>query len=651
MKNDNPFTILGINAQTSKQDIVDIIEEKRLELDDDVIKYCKDIVLNPKKRLYFEIVDLFERSCEKITSDFLTRKINIDGALIAVGDAFVFESNYNKILNSIKRNREISGFSLSIENSDLKIELKKYYDYLVEKISNIKTNEIKEKILNNSEDPFIILGINTLTSRQDVIKIIEEKRLELGNEITDYCKNIVLDPKKRLYFEIVDLFKNDAHLRNIASVLLSNSIDIVGSLNIIDIVFNVEKNNKKILNLINRNRKNADFYLVDDFSVLRTELNKYRDCLVKKILNNIELLSLETQLKIIYRIMDKLATAPFIISMIENYYNGDIQKTIKEKQDKILNLVKDMTTLEPKIKQIDNLIIMLRNFGYILYPLRLLNQLKNIDEENSKKIMDIIRKFSFDIYHKHENIRFSRRLLIELQNIFKELNDIDDIIKNDMESLQLHEQYKLRKRGLLSGQRDDNVDVNVESFYVPLFKYVSDNWINKKQLIITKKMIKYNNNVIKIENVIGIRYGIISSKRNKCFVSYKTNNGKSKKIFFNDEKIMWDCSWFLFMTVGGNIIKNIKSDISVCSKYFLECVRDNGMLFYPKNIIFHTKRKRILKKWKDICMVIDNKYLILKSIRCKDIRISFTGDWNTYILRSLIHSIKEKNAIKITDLE
>ena len=73
---ENPFCILGCSVRDSRQTISNLIDEKSLELDEEVIPNFKNTLLNPRTRVSTEIAWLPSVDQNALVNYLLSLKIN-----------------------------------------------------------------------------------------------------------------------------------------------------------------------------------------------------------------------------------------------------------------------------------------------------------------------------------------------------------------------------------------------------------------------------------------------------------------------------------------------------------------------------------------------------------------------------------------------
>lgn len=326
------------------------------------------------------------------------------------------------------------------------------------------------------QNPFALLGVTTRDGRRRIVDLAEEKSLELDHDACQKARSDLTSPRTRLSAEIAWLpGVSPRKAAQLVSTLHCDPISIreesglptLAHLNLLAAAFEAvddsysayevaefiqemaylvdELSAEQVLRDINEDRSVSGFPEVKGIDQVETELSErkryYRNA-IKDALNRLPPASL---VEAMFVAVDCVTfggedNAPELIDDLVDSYavetQGFLQKEAENAQ-KLITAARDSAKSgESVVKPIvDKLEAVARNWEKVAQPIQLSAKSRGIDHELSYEIAYSIRSLAIDLFNEHDMLTQSQRLTELIQEIFAELPEVADRVKQDTEAL------------------------------------------------------------------------------------------------------------------------------------------------------------------------------------------------------------------------
>lgn len=326
-----------------------------------------------------------------------------------------------------------------------------------------------------SENPFYILGVSTSDTREKIIEQADTKSLEIDSSICTKAKSALTHPKNRLFAEltwlagvsphhagdIIDKIKNDpvslsevlkdmeplSKCNIIAfAITVNNYKDLDIWINFLCFTFN-QININNIFNLINGNRKLANFTTISNPATVEDEFNNYKKFITSTVIKALD--KIEKPEVILANVLNNITTSvtmqiPEIISGIVSAYHIEIKKyleEIDEEMQKIIqNMINHIRQVPAKDVNIHSKIIriqyLLRFWSDIMMPIQINNVANGIEDDESAQMFQKIRQLALFLSNNHLMHKPAYDLINVLQKIFQKYLKFNELLIKDKETLQ-----------------------------------------------------------------------------------------------------------------------------------------------------------------------------------------------------------------------
>jgi hypothetical protein len=338
-----------------------------------------------------------------------------------------------------------------------------------------------------NKNPFYILEVTTRDKRQKIVEMAEEKSLEIDEEVCQTAQSVLIIPSKRLNAEI-DWFPgvSPSRVKKILSKLNSGNIEEIEQYGLppiakVNILLEVLQNEsikfsksslKNIINEIvdafdsidietvvrdiNEDRDIAGFPNIENYDLVESFLDEKRRTIVKSILARLDKLDTSDLIELMTEVVEDATDngekqASQLIDDLVDDYKLHTHDFLEEEAEKILqaiNVIKKQAsegeqTLQPIVKK---LLFGIKKWDDVAQPIQLNSKSRGIDDQISQKLAYALRGLAIDLYNNYNMMNISKKIFLTLLQLFRELPDIEDLVQEDIQTLQ---ELEARKKKLV----------------------------------------------------------------------------------------------------------------------------------------------------------------------------------------------------------
>lgn len=338
----------------------------------------------------------------------------------------------------------------------------------------------RPRTLHNSalqQNPFALLGVTIRDDRRKIVELAEEKSLILDHEICQKALSDLTSPRTRLGAEMSWLpgvspgktelllaalqsdpisVRKEAGLPTLAQLNLlasafealddSYSPEYVSSF-IQDIAFLMEElSAEQILRDLNEDRSVSGFPEVRSIDQVEAELlerKRYYCSAIKDALNKISPEALVSTMTIA---VDRATSsgkkhAPELIDELVDSYSSEAHAFLQKEAENIKKLIDAIkaaassgeVATAPLVEQLESVA---RNWDKVAQPIQLSAKARGIDHGPSTEIAFSIRSLVIELFSKHDLLAQSQRLTKLIKELFAELPEFTDLVREDAITLE-----------------------------------------------------------------------------------------------------------------------------------------------------------------------------------------------------------------------
>ncbi len=326
------------------------------------------------------------------------------------------------------------------------------------------------------QSPFAVLGVTTRDDRRRIVEVAEEKSLELDHEVCQKARSDLTNPRSRLSSEmawlpgisprkasqLVESLLQDpmaireesglptlAHLNLLAAAFESvdggHDADDLAEFIMETAYLAEELIPEDILRDINEDRAVSGFPEVRALDQIEDELTERKRNYHGAIKDALDRMPQMTLIQVMTETVDGVTSggkdhAPGLIHDLVDSYEvktlGILQKTA-ENVHELIKVAREHTgsgeaAVKPYVDKID---AVARNWYKIAKPIQLSSKARGIDHEASRDLAVEIRILAIDLFNKHGMLAQSQRLTGLIQELFSEVPEIADLVKEDADAL------------------------------------------------------------------------------------------------------------------------------------------------------------------------------------------------------------------------
>jgi hypothetical protein len=338
----------------------------------------------------------------------------------------------------------------------------------------------RPRTLHNSalqQNPFALLGVTIRDDRRKIIELAEEKSLILDDEACQKALSDLTSPRTRLGAEMSWLpgvsprkaeillaalqsdpisVRNEAGLPTLAQLNLlgsafealddSYSTEYVSSF-IQDIAFLMEElSAEQILRDLNEDRSVSGFpevRSIDQVEAALLERKRYYCSAIRDALNKT---SPEALVITMTTAVDRATSggknlAPELIDELVDSYSSEAHAFLEMEAQNIKKLIDAIgaaaSSGEVAIAQlVERLESVARNWDKVAQPIQLSAKARGIDHGPSNEIAFSIRNLAIDLFNKHDLLAQSQRLTNVIKELFAELPEFNERVRQDAGALE-----------------------------------------------------------------------------------------------------------------------------------------------------------------------------------------------------------------------
>jgi hypothetical protein len=335
------------------------------------------------------------------------------------------------------------------------------------------------------QTPFAILGVTTRDDRRRIVEIAEEKSLELDHDVCQKARSDLTNPRTRLSAEIAwlpgvsprkasQLVENLLHdpmavreesgLPTLAHLnLLAAAFEAVDSEHdaedlasfIQEVAYLVDEiDPEDVLRDINEDRAVSGFPEVRALDQIEAELAERKRYCRSAIKDALDRLPPTTLVQVMTDTVEGVTLggedhAPELIDDLVDSYEVETQGFLQKEAENVHKLIKaardSANSGEAAVKPyVDKLDAVARNWDKVAQPIQLSAKARGIDHEASRDLAYEIRSLAIDLFNTHDMLTQSQRLTGLLQELFAELPEVSERVKQDADALAdiFHERKK-----------------------------------------------------------------------------------------------------------------------------------------------------------------------------------------------------------------
>jgi hypothetical protein len=326
-----------------------------------------------------------------------------------------------------------------------------------------------------TENPFFILGVSTSDTREKIIEQADARSLEIDASICTQAKSTLTHPKNRLFAEvtwlagvsphhakeIIEKIKHDPVSLSVVmkdmeplskcnlmafAISVNNYKDLDVWINFLCFTFN-QININSIFNLINGNRKLANFSAISNPATVEDEFNNYKKFISGTIIKALD--KVEKPEVILTNVLNHITSSvtmniPEIVSDFVSDYHLEIKKYLEaidgEIQKIMQSIILHLREVPSKDVNINSKILkiqyLLKFWSEIVMPIQINNVSNGIEEDDSIQMFQKIRQLALYLSNNNLLHKPAYDLIDVLQKIFQKYQKFNELLLKDKEALQ-----------------------------------------------------------------------------------------------------------------------------------------------------------------------------------------------------------------------
>lgn len=445
-----------------------------------------------------------------------------------------------------------------------------------------------------------------------------------------------------------------------------------------------EIDQEQLLEIINSTRKLSAISTISSISILKEELDEYREECLETIINVINDLAPTKLLKLVTDLIDYSTdsgenVAPELIYRIVDSYETRTKGSIDQLENKLFDNINKILDLDFKKLNDDTISDMikqfvkeLKNWDKYAQPIQLRCMSKG-EKYEAERLGRAARSIAVKLFNSGYE-KQTEHLLKELNAIFAEVGSIVEIVEEDFATISGIKQDRIDQK-----KRDEEEHAK----WVQEIRFDETlGTVFKDRLIINENGITWKGETIKLSDVVGIRYGAsFNSRTSKSLfgtstTTYKTYNigiaskfrefnitfqamdvsssgifssaKETSNVFAKDAQLKYDkatdCLW---RAVALDIARKMVGDLKVGKEVVVGDVTiHNDYVVLPKKHVF-SKDEYFRCDWNDISFDAYNGNLRIKDDKY-DLKaeLPFADVYNAHILRLILHIYEDSDDIE-----
>ncbi len=348
-------------------------------------------------------------------------------------------------------------------------------------------------------NPFYLFRASPYDSKTKILELAEEFNLHLDPNKVSNARLILTNPRKRLLAEyswfpgerkeiienLINILEKDnikdlsfldlpisplSKTNMLSNLVQRNNVSSENLLIIKQLILNFEKINKAEIQIqINNDRNKSGFNPIKNLSFFDEELNDRRKYFVKRInsaFSNLEIPLYAATLKKLMEDIYRIGDSEYILlaEVIDNY--EVISKELVDEEEMNMNIsiqeierfVASPYNPESLKKQISILNDWIVYWDDLVQPIQLSFQKRGLVHTQTRNIALLIRRLAYLLEENHSDL--TEVILLNLQNVFKEVVEVADIISKDLKTLSKRKSNKDTNTEKTIYKRKSNKDPN-----------------------------------------------------------------------------------------------------------------------------------------------------------------------------------------------
>lgn len=537
------------------------------------------------------------------------------------------------------------------------------------------------------QSAFSVLGVTTRDNRKRIVELAEEKLLELNHEVCQKARSDLTNPRSRLSVEmawlsgvsprkasqLLEILLQDpmairktsglptlAHLNLLAAVFESvdggHDADDLARF-IMETAYLAEKlNPDDVLLDINEDRTVSGFpeiRAIDQIEVELTERKRYYRGVIKDALDKLPPMTL---IQVMTQTVDGVTSggenhAPGLIDDLVDSYEIETQGFLQKEAENVRKLVMAISDRansgEAAVKPyVDKLDAVARNWDKIAQPIQLSAKARGIDHEASHNLASEIRSLAIDLFNEHDMFVQSQRLTFLIQELFSELPEISDLVKEDADALADISQQR-KQAAVLEEEWADAITYQAEIGIM-----------FKDTLSISPQGISWKGQRFPLASITRVRWGGISHSVNgiptgTTYTIAFGNRNSEAVVELRNQDIYSTFTHKLWRAVCVRLLTEMLQALKEgCDLHFGDALlHDDGITLVKHKFFGANERVRCL--WNQVhAWSADGSFCIgAKDNKKVNVEISYIHGTNTHILERVIQLAFEKPGLRrLSDL-
>ncbi|SUA81644.1 hypothetical protein [Pandoraea pnomenusa] len=324
--------------------------------------------------------------------------------------------------------------------------------------------------------PFAILGVTTRDDRRRIVAVAEELSLELDHDVCQKARSDLTNPRNRLSAEIAWLpgvsprkatQLLESLLSNPMAVRRESGLPTLAHLNLLAAAFGQVDDEhdaadlagfiqevayladnldpEDVLRDINEDRAVSGFPEVRAIDQIEAELAERKRYYCSVIKGALDRLPTTALVQVMTDVVDRVTAggenhAPELLDELVDSYEVETQGFLQAEAENLHKLIEiargSAGSGEAAVKPyVDKLEAVARNWDKVAQPIQVSFKARGIDHDPSRKLAWSIRSLAIDIFNDHGILKQSQRLTSLLQELFSEVPDVSDRVREDSEAL------------------------------------------------------------------------------------------------------------------------------------------------------------------------------------------------------------------------
>ena len=412
-----------------------------------------------------------------------------------------------------------------------------------------------------SKSPFAVLGVTIRDDRRRIVEVAEEKSLELDHELCQKARSDLTNPRTRLSMEIAWLpgvsprkatQLVEGLLHNPMAVRQESGLPTLAQLNLIASAFETVNGDHdsddlatfiqevarlaedlhpgEVLRDINEDRAVSGFPEVKTLEQIEEELSERKRCYRNAIKEALDRLPSAKLVQVMTDAVDGATLggqehAPGLIDDLVDSYEVETQSPLQSGAENIHKLIQSAKDAgasgEAAVKPyVDKIEAAARSWDRIAQPIQLSAKARGTEHDLSGKLGWAIRGLALDLFNKHDVLSQTQRLTALLQELFSEIPEISERVKQDADAL---DNIASDRNKLAEKFRDFNLSGSSFSWKNQAYDIGTISHIGFYRAITTHKT-----NFVE------------TGKTEKAILTLTFNNGQTLNISFDEQGVFWN---------------------------------------------------------------------------------------------------------------